>query len=86
MGTEGFVNLVNMHDSSSSDRMMSHPTVVVLIQPLVLLLQPPKAAPVVPHAPTPVAGCATAEASPPPTIPTAGQAIPLLTHTPVILG
>ena len=30
----------------------------------------------------PVAGCAAAEASPPPTIPTAGQAIPLLTHTP----
>ena len=30
----------------------------------------------------PVAGCAAAEASPPPTTPTAGQAIPLLTHTP----
>ena len=29
-----------------------------------------------------MAGCATAEASPPPTTPTAGQAIPLLTHTP----
>ena len=28
-----------------------HPTTVVLLQPLVLLLQPPKAAPVVPHAP-----------------------------------
>ena len=32
--------------------------------------------------PPPVAGCAAAEASPPPTTPTAGQAIPLLTHTP----
>ena len=30
----------------------------------------------------PVAGCAAAEASPPPTTPTAGQAIPPLTHTP----
>ena len=29
-----------------------------------------------------VAGCDAAEASPPPTTPTAGQAIPLLTHTP----
>ena len=28
-----------------------HPTVVVLLQPLVFLPQPPKAAPVVPHAP-----------------------------------
>ena len=30
----------------------------------------------------PVAGCDAAEASPSPTTPTAGQAIPLLTHTP----
>ena len=30
----------------------------------------------------PVAGCNAAEASPPPTTPTDGQAIPLLTHTP----
>ena len=30
----------------------------------------------------PVAGCDAAEASPPPTTPTAVQAIPLLTHTP----
>ena len=29
-----------------------------------------------------VAGCDATEASPPPTTPTAGQAIPLLTHTP----
>ena len=41
--TEDFVNLVNMHDV--------HPMAVVLLQPLVFLLQPPKAAPVVPHAP-----------------------------------
>ena len=30
----------------------------------------------------PAAGCAAAQASPPPTTPTAGQAIPPLTHTP----
>ena len=30
----------------------------------------------------PVAGCVAVEASPPPTTPTAGQAIPPLTHTP----
>ena len=30
----------------------------------------------------PMDGCAAAEASPPPTTPTASQAIPLLTHTP----
>ena len=30
----------------------------------------------------PAAGCAAAQASPPPTTPTAGQGIPLLTHTP----
>ena len=30
----------------------------------------------------PVVGCDAVEASPPPTTPTAGQAIPLLTHTP----
>ena len=54
----------------------------MLLQPLVFLLQPPKPAPVVPRAPPPVAGCNATEASPPPTTPTAGQAIPLLTHTP----
>ena len=33
----------------------------------------------------PVVGCATAQASPLPTTPTAGQAIPLLTHIPPLL-
>ena len=32
--------------------------------------------------PPTVAGCAAVQASPPPTTPTAGQGIPLLTHTP----
>ena len=40
-----------MNDSSSSDPYDVHPTAVVLLQPLVFLLQPPKAAPVVPPAP-----------------------------------
>ena len=44
MGTEGFVNLVNMYDV--------HPMAIVLLQTLVFLLQPPKAAPVVPPAPS----------------------------------
>ena len=47
---ECFVNLVNMNDSSSSDRTISIQR-PVLHQPLVFLLQPPKAAPVVPPAP-----------------------------------
>src|SRR3954464_9466873 len=49
---------------------------------MVFLLQPPKPAPVVPHAPASRGRCDAAEASPPHTTPTAGQAIPLLTHTP----
>ena len=47
---ECFVNLVNMNDSSSRPYDV-HRMAVVLLQPLVFLLQPPKAAPVVPHAP-----------------------------------
>ena len=35
--------------------------------------------------PPPVAGCVVARASPPPTTPIAGQAIPLLTHIPPLL-
>ena len=48
---------------------------LVLLQPLVFLLQPPKAAPVVPHSPASHGRLCYAEASPPPTIPTAGQAL-----------
>ena len=54
----------------------------MLLQPLVFLLQPPKAAPVVPPAPASHGWLCCREASPPPTTPTAGQAIPPLTHTP----
>ena len=49
--TKGFVNLVNINVSSFSDRTMSIQTAVVLLQPLVFLVQPPKAAPIVPPAP-----------------------------------
>ena len=47
MGTEGFVNLVNMNDSSSSAQEVAdvHQTAAVLLQSLIFLLQPPKPAP-----------------------------------------
>ena len=59
-----------------------HPTVVVFLQSLIFLLQPPKQRRRDHLLPPPVAGCATAQDSVPPTTPTAGQGIPLLTHTP----
>src|SRR3954468_24265226 len=63
-----------MNDSSSSDRTV-HPTAVVLLQPLVFLLQPPKAAPVVPHAPASRGRMCCRGGLTAPTIPTAGQAL-----------
>ena len=59
-----------------------HLTAVVLLQPLVFLLQPPKAAPVVPPAPASRGRLCYHAGLTAPTTPTAGQAIPLLTHTP----
>ena len=56
--------------------------VVLLLQSLIFLLQLPKQRQRDRLLPPPVAGCAAAQASAPPTTPTAGQAIPLLTHTP----
>src|SRR3954471_21968865 len=55
---------------------------VVFLQSLIFLLQPPKQHRRDHLLPPPVAGCAAAQASAPPTTPTAGQGIPLLTHTP----
>ena len=52
-----------------------HPTAVVLLQPLVFLLQPPKAAPVVPHAPASRSQLCCRRGLAAPTIPTAGQAL-----------
>ena len=55
---------------------------IVLLQPLVFLLQPPKAAPVVPPAPASRGRlCCRRGLTRPHTTPTAGQAIPPLTHT-----
>ena len=59
-----------------------HPTAVVLLQPLVFLLQPPKAAPVVPPAPASRGRLCCPGGLTAPTTPTAGQAIPPFTHTP----
>ena len=59
-----------------------HPTAVVLLQPLVFLLQPPKPAPVVRRAPASRGWLRCGGGLTAPTTPTAGQAIPLLTHTP----
>ena len=55
---------------------------VVFLQSLIFLLQPPKQRRRDRLLPPPVASCAAAQASVPPTAPTAGQGIPLLTHTP----
>ena len=54
----------------------------MLLQPLVFLLQPPKAAPVVPPAPASRGRLCCHRGLTAPTTPTAGQAIPPLTHTP----
>ena len=59
-----------------------NPTAVVFLQSLIFLLQPPKRCQRDRLLPPPVVGYATAEASAPPTTPTASQGIPLLTHTP----
>ena len=58
-----------------------HPTVVVLLQSLLFLLQPLKQAPAGLLLPPPVAGYVAAQASRPHRTPIAGLAIPLLTHT-----
>ena len=80
-GMEGFVNLVNMNDSSSSYRTMfiQRPSCFFNLCSSCssrsnkrrgdCLLSPP------------AAGCAAAQASPPHLTPIAGLAIPLLTHT-----
>ena len=57
-------------------------TAVMFLQSLIFLLQPPKQRRRDRLLPPPVADCAAAQASVPSTTPTAGQGIPLLTHTP----
>ena len=59
-----------------------NPTAVVFLQSLIFLLQSPKQRRRDRLLPPPMAGCAAAQVSAPPTTPTTGQGIPLLTHTP----
>ena len=59
-----------------------NPAAVVFLQSLIFLLQPPKQRRRDRLLPPPMVVCAVAQASAPPTTPTAGQGIPLLTHTP----
>ena len=80
--TKGFVNLVNINDSSCSDRTMSIQRLSCFFNVWSSCSSCPKQHRSCRLLLPPVAGCAAAEASPPPTTPTAGQAIPPLTHTP----
>ena len=81
-GTEGFVNLVNINDSSCSDRTMSIQRPSCFFNLWSSCSSRPKQRRSCRLLLLPVTGCDAVEASPPPTTPTAGQAIPLLTHTP----
>ena len=72
---EGFVNLVNMNDSSSSDRTMSIQRPKCFFNLWSSCSSRPKQRRSCRMLLPPVAGYAAAEASPPPTIPTTGQAL-----------
>ena len=80
--TKGFVNLVNINDSRCSDHMMSIQRPSCFFNLWSSCSRRPKQCRSCRLLLPPVAGCAAAEASPPPTTPTAGHAIHLLTHTP----
>ena len=80
--TKGFVNLVNINDSSCSDRTMSIQRPQCFFNLWTSCSIRPKQCRSCRVLLPPVAGCDAAEASPPRTTPTIGQAIPLLTHTP----
>ena len=73
--TKGFVNLVNINDSSCSDRTMSIQRPSCFFNLWSSCSSRPKQRRSCRMLLPPVAGCAAAEASPPPTIPTAGQAL-----------
>ena len=81
-GTEGFVNLVNMNDSRCSDRTMSIQRRSCFFNLWSSCSSRQKQRQSCRVLLPPVAGCDAAQASPPPTTPTAGQDIPLLTHNP----
>ena len=80
--TKGFVNVVNINDSSCSDRTMSIQRPSCFFNVWSSCSSRPKQRRSCRVLLPPVAGCDAAEVSPPCTTPTAGQAIPLLTHTP----
>ena len=73
--TKCFVNLVNINDSSCSDRTMSIQRLYCFFNLWSSCSSRPKQRRSCRMLLPPVAGCAAAEASPPPTIPTAGQAL-----------
>ena len=73
--TKGFVNLVNINDSSCSDRTMSIQQPSCFFNLWSSCSRRPKQHRSCRLLLPPVAGCAAAEASPPPTINTAGQAL-----------
>ena len=73
--TKGFVNLVNINDSSCSDHTMSIPRPSCFFNLWSSCSSRPKQRRSCRMLLPPVAGCAAAEASPPPTIPTASQAL-----------
>ena len=79
---EGFVNLVNIHDSSCSDHTISIQRPSCFFNLWSSCSSRPKQRRSCRLLLPPVASCAAAQASPPPTTPTAGKGIPLLTHTP----
>ena len=79
---KGFVNLVNMHDSSSSDHTISIQRPSCFFNLYSSCSSRPKQRRSCCLLLPPVAGCDAAEALPPPTTPTTGQAIPLRTLTP----
>jgi len=80
--TKGFVNLVNINDSSCSGRTMSIQRPSCFFNLWSSCSSLPKQRWSCRLLLPPVAKCATAQASPPPTTPTAVQGIPPLTHTP----
>ena len=80
--TKGFVNLVIINNSRCSDRTMSIQRPSCFFNLWSSCSSRPKQRRSCCLLLPPVVGCAAAEASPPPTTPTAGQAIPPLTHTP----
>ena len=82
-GTEAFVNFCQyMNDSGSSDRSMSFQRPLCFFNLWSSCSSRPKQRRSCRLLLPLVAGCDAAEASPPPTTPTAGQAIPLRSHTP----